>query len=39
MSPDHYKVMAYLGEFLYYQNKPAEAELLQRALEVKSIEQ
>lgn len=35
MSPDHYKVMAYLGEFLYYQNKLGEAEpLLQRALEL-----
>ena len=24
--PDQFKAMAYLGEFLYYQNKPEEAE-------------
>ena len=34
-SPDQYKVMAYLGEFLYYQGKVAEAEpLLLRAQEL-----
>ena len=34
-SPDQYKAMAYLGEFLYYQGKVAEAEpLLLRAKEL-----
>jgi serine/threonine protein kinase/tetratricopeptide (TPR) repeat protein len=34
-SPDQHKAMAHLGEFLYYQNKLAEAEpILQRAVEL-----
>src|SRR5258705_5461108 len=35
ISPDQHRVMAYLGEFLYYQNKLAEAEpILRRAVEL-----